>query len=175
MRHELASNTCTALFAAQKVHPTFNVNSRRWRRVALALALSGVLAGCGVPPSLTANAAYSENVKNSYFDNVLRFNNYNQADSAVKFLEYKIVSRGDNNNSDLLKILNDSGGHCDTSGVTCRCVIDRIYIANYCAIGKCSRYREHWNLKISWDSLTQKFKPQIKVAISKPILVDLNY
>jgi hypothetical protein len=141
----------------------------------LAFAVSGLLAGCGVPPTLTASATYTENVQNNYFDLTLRFANYNEAEFMSRSLERKIVSRGDNENSKLLQIVTESGGRCDTSSVTYRCVIHRNYVSNNCARGKCSRYKEHWKLTIRWNSVTPNFKPEIEGAISKPVFVDQNY
>ncbi|MGL4635003.1 MAG: hypothetical protein ACRCWF_03400 [Beijerinckiaceae bacterium] len=141
----------------------------------LALAVAGLLAGCGVPPTLTANATYTENFKNDYFDRNLRFANYNQAESIADFFERKIIRLGDNENSKLLQIMTDSGGQCNTSGVTYRCTIDRNYISNSCAFGKCSRSKRHWNLSIKWNSSTQNFKPEVRVVISKLVSIDQSY
>jgi hypothetical protein len=168
MRHELASNPCVAPFAARKVHPTFNVNSRRWRRVALALALGGVLAGCGVPPQFTVNVSYPEGGKprNDYFDRLFTGVNPGRENSMAASMRDYIVSRGDNQTDKLLQIITEAGGKCSQSGVFYNCEINRNYVSNSCGRGICSKLARNWNLKIRWNSSVPRFTPELNAKIA---------
>jgi hypothetical protein len=165
MRHELASNPCTATFAAQKVHPTFNVNSRRWRRVALALALGGVLAGCS-GAALTSNVL-SGNATNSYLDTV-QHANPTGVNAAAVGLKIAISSRGDNTTERLTARVNEAKGICDRSDTMVRCVIDKSIIERNCFQGRCGDSRKQWTLSISWRDAPGLIDPQVTLKMSWP-------
>jgi hypothetical protein len=165
MIDEPASNPFPALFAPRKEQPTFNANLRRWQRIALALALGGMLAGCG-GAALTSNVL-SGNATNSYLDTVQHANPTNVLPVA-NGLKAGIVKRGDNTTERLVARVNEAKGSCDRSGTNVRCVLDKSITERTCFQGRCDKSRKRWTLLISWRDAPGLIDPQVTLKMSWP-------
>jgi hypothetical protein len=165
MRHNSASHSCVAPFAARKARPTLNANPRGWRRVALALALGGLLAGCS-GAALTSNVL-SGNATSSYLD-IVQHANPESVGPTANALKRIISSRGDNTTERLIARVNEAKGSCDQTGPTVRCVLDKSIIERNCFQGRCGESRKQWTLSISWRDAPSLIDPQVTLKMSWP-------
>jgi hypothetical protein len=164
------------------LHPVSRPRRHAPRSILIALWLGLIANGCA-PPPFTVGFTADQAVRNNYFDVVLRGklpsprhgSLLSEEEFSADYIRSKIVANGDNRTERLSTLVTEAGGTCGSSGTVYRCEIDRRYISNSCAMNRCTRSKQHWNLKISWDSRQSEFKPQVKVVISLPELIDRNY
>ncbi len=135
-----------------------------------------MLASCA-PAPLTVGVSYGEGKPpgNNYFDRNMNPLNPGDETRISKFLPMRIVNSGDNKTEKLLSIITEAGGVCNTSGNIYNCEIDRKYVSDNCAFGKCSKSNQNWILYIKWNSAVQNFVPDIKAKIFGPRLISRNY
>jgi hypothetical protein len=154
--------------------PTLADGMRRvFRTTFIVLGLGGAIAGCA-PPPFKLNISYEKKPENNYFDRLLTGANPSEANSISDTYRDLIVSRRENNNQTLIKIISDSSGSCNKVNMFYNCKIQRKYSTNSCNSTECYNYSRSWIIIIRWNSLETNFVPNVKSTISYPVPIRNN-
>jgi hypothetical protein len=135
------------------------------KRGLAALALGGMLAGCGGPPALTSRATEG-NLTSPYFDAVIRHEEPATIKSAEEYFLFRFRRDGTNTSNFISQKMAESGGNCRASKSETSCTMSRQITVEDCFRGNCGKRIKKWTLLISWRNGPNPIQPRVKISMT---------